>query len=101
MPTAVLVTVTAEETREEAIAVAEQLRRRGIACEVGPTADARKQIRHADRRGIPFVWFGGLASGQVRDLAARTQAPADPTQWSPPAAELRPRVGPSSDADHP
>jgi histidyl-tRNA synthetase len=101
VPTAVLVTVTAEETREEAIAVAEQLRRRGIACEVGPTADARKQIRHADRRGIPFVWFGGLASGQVRDLAARTQAPADPTQWSPPAAELRPRVGPPSDADHP
>ena len=74
MPTAVLVTVASEETREEAIAVAEQLRRRGIACEVGPTVDSRKQIRYADRRGIPYVWFGGLESGEVRDLAARYPA---------------------------
>ena len=83
VPTAVLVTVAAEETREEAIAVAEQLRRRGIACEVGPTVDFRKQIRYADRRGIPYVWFGGLEAGEVRDLAARTQQPADPGPWSP------------------
>ena len=92
VPTAVLVTVTAEETREEAIAVAEQLRRRGIACEVGPTVDSRKQIRYADRRGIPYVWFGGLSGGEVRDLAARTQQPADPGSWSPDPDELRPRI---------
>ncbi len=92
VPTAVLVTVAAEETREEAIAVAEQLRRRGIACEVGPTVDSRKQIRYADRRGIPYVWFGGLESGEVRDLAARTQQPADPGSWSPDPDELRPRI---------
>ena len=39
--------------------MAEQLRGRGIACEVAPAADKfGKQIRYADRRGIPFVWFG-------------------------------------------
>ena len=27
-----------------------------------------KQIRYADRRGIPYVWFGGLADGEVKDL---------------------------------
>jgi histidyl-tRNA synthetase len=101
VPTAVLVTVVSDEARAEATAVAEQLRRRGIACEVGPTVDSRKQIRYADRRGIPYVWFGGMSGGEVRDLAARTQVPADPTAWSPAPDELRPRVGPPTDADHP
>ena len=70
-PAAVLVAVNDEETREASRRVAAALRARGIPCEVAPSA-ARfgKQIRYADRRGIPFVWFPGAGEGgdQVKDI---------------------------------
>ncbi|HVD64611.1 MAG TPA: histidine--tRNA ligase, partial [Lapillicoccus sp.] len=57
-PSAVLVAVTSEESRTRSVAVAGTLRSRGIACEVAPRADRfGKQIRYAERRGIPYVWF--------------------------------------------
>ena len=41
--------------------IAATLRGRGIATEVSPTAAKYgKQIRYAERRGIPFVWFPGV-----------------------------------------
>ena len=90
VPTCVLVAVDAEETRADAIATAARLRARGIPCEVAPKADRfGKQIRYADRRGIPFVWFG---SGEVKDIRSGEQVPADPDAWTPPAADLRPVV---------
>ena len=88
VPTAVLVAVTDEETRPAAVEVAAQLRSRGIPTEVSPGADRfGKQIRHADRRGIPFVWFGG-ADGEVKDIRSGDQVPASAADWSPPAADL-------------
>jgi histidyl-tRNA synthetase len=88
----VLVALEAEETRATAIAVAEALRSRGIACEVAPRADKfGRQLRYADRRGIPYVWFGD-ADGEVKDLRSGDQWPASATSWSPPAADLRPTV---------
>jgi histidyl-tRNA synthetase len=96
VPTAVLVAVESEESREDAVAVAEQLRARGIACEVAPKADRfGKQIRYADRRGIPFVWFGG-SDGEVKDIRSGDQQPASASGWNPPAEDLRPRVSASS-----
>ena len=93
VPTVVLVAVTAEESRDEAVAVAEQLRARGIASEVAPAADKfGKQIRYADRRGIPYVWFGGLADGEIKDLRSGEQVPATPGVWTPPEADLVPQV---------
>ncbi|MCA0294053.1 MAG: histidine--tRNA ligase [Actinobacteria bacterium] len=90
VPTCVLVAVDAEETRFEAVALASRLRARGIPCEVAPKADKfGKQIRYADRRGIPFVWFG---TGEVKDIRTGEQVPADPDAWLPPAADLRPVV---------
>ncbi len=92
VPTAVLVAVESEDSRWDAVAVAEHLRGRGIACEVAPKADRfGKQIRYADRRGIPFVWFGG-AAGEVKDIRSGDQVAADATRWAPPAEDLRPRV---------
>lgn len=90
VPTCVLVAVDNDETREDAMAVAARLRARGIATEVAPRADRfGKQIRYADRRGIPFVWFGG---DQVKDIRSGEQVPADPDSWLPPAADLRPAI---------
>src|SRR4051812_23712808 len=70
-PTCVLVAVASEGSRGTSDAVARTLRSRGIACEVAPGADKfGKQIRHADRRGIPYVWFPGLdgAPDEVKDI---------------------------------
>jgi histidyl-tRNA synthetase len=97
VPTAVLVAVESEETRWEAMAVAESLRARGIPCEVAPKADKfGRQIRYADRRGIPFVWFGAGLSGEVKDIRTGEQLPADAARWSPPADDLRPQVRPAT-----
>ena len=90
VPSCVLVAVDAEETRAEADAIAARLRARGIPAEVAPKADKfGKQIRYADRRGIPFVWF---SSGEVKDIRSGDQLPADPDAWLPPAEDLRPAV---------
>ncbi len=90
VPSCVLVAVDAEETRSVAIATATRLRARGIPCEVAPKADKfGKQIRYADRRGIPYVWF---SNDEVKDIRSGEQLPADPDAWQPPAADLRPSV---------
>ncbi len=92
VPACVLVAVDSEETRAEADALATRLRARGIAVEVAPKADRfGKQIRYADRRGIPFVWF---ATGEVKDIRSGEQVPADPDAWEPPVADRRPMVAP-------
>jgi histidyl-tRNA synthetase len=91
----VLVALTDDEAREGAVAVATALRRRGIACEVAPSA-ARvgKQIRYAERRGIPYVWFPGAAEAgdEVKDIRSGEQVPASADSWTPPADDLVPRV---------
>ncbi len=93
VPTAVLVAVDTEETRADAVAVAEQLRSRGISCEVAPKADKfGRQIRYADRRSIPYVWFPAADGGEVKDIRSGDQFPADPALWTPPAVDLRPTV---------
>jgi histidyl-tRNA synthetase len=94
-PAAVLVAVVDEESRARSRAVAAALRTRGIPCEVAPSA-ARfgKQIRYADRRGIPFVWFPGAGEDgdQVKDIRSGEQVDADAASWECPAADLRPAV---------
>jgi len=100
VPTAVLVAVTSEERRPASDAVAAALRARGVPTEVAPSAAKfGKQIRHADRRGIPFVWFvgdqtpdGAPAHDEVKDIRSGEQTPADAATWTPPAADLWPRV---------
>ena len=95
VPTCVLVAVADEGARRAADRVATTLRARGIATEVAPSAAKfGKQIRHADRRGIPYVWFAG-AEGEpdsVKDIRSGEQSPADPETWSPPAADLVPQI---------
>jgi histidyl-tRNA synthetase len=94
-PAAVLVALKDDESREGAVAVATALRVRGIPCEVAPSA-ARfgKQIRYAERRGIPYVWFpdAGEAGDEVKDIRSGEQVPAEADSWMPPAEDLVPQV---------
>jgi len=98
VPSAVLVAVNDEQSRDAADAVATQLRSRGIPCEVAPkAAKFGQQIKHADRRGIPYVWFltGSAESGgghEVKDIRSGEQLPADPATWQPPASDLHPTI---------
>jgi histidyl-tRNA synthetase len=95
VPSCVLVALPTENDRDSARAIARALRSRGIATEVAPSA-ARfgRQIRHADRRGIPYVWFPATGDGgdQVKDIRSGEQVDADASVWQPPVDDLRPRL---------
>jgi histidyl-tRNA synthetase len=93
-PTCVLVALPGEDDRAGAGEIAAALRGRGVAVEVSPSAQKYgKQIRYAERRGIPFVWFPqDDGSHQVRDIRTGEQVEADPAAWVPPAEDLRPTV---------
>jgi histidyl-tRNA synthetase len=94
-PTCVLIALASDDARSDAAAVAAALRARGIAAEVAPEASKYgKQIKFAERRGIPFVWFTQAGSGghEVRDIRSGDQTTADPTSWAPPDQDLRPSV---------
>lgn len=97
VPAAVLVAVISEETRAASDAVAAALRSRGVPAEVAPTAAKfGKQIKHADRRGIPFVWFpGDEGPDQVKDIRSGEQVDADAGSWRPADEDLWPRVVPA------
>jgi histidyl-tRNA synthetase len=100
----VLVAVPDDESRADCERLATTLRGRGIPTEVAPSAAKYgKQIRFAERRGIPFVWFPAGAAGdgdagaagdggQVKDIRSGEQVDADPAKWTPPAEDLRPRI---------
>jgi len=96
VPSAVLVALADEESRPTSERIADALRARDIACEVaGSPQKYGKQIRFAERRGIPFVWFpaaGPAAHDQVKDIRSGDQVDADAATWTPPEADLRPTV---------
>jgi histidyl-tRNA synthetase len=92
VPSAVLVAVADEDSRATSDAVATALRARGIPCEVAAGAQKfGKQIRYAERRGIPWVWFPGDPH-EVKDIRTGNQVEADPDTWEPPTDDLRPTI---------
>lgn len=93
-PAAVLVAVWNEEDRSAANRIANQLRARGIAADVAPTAaKLGKQIKYADKLGIPYVWFPATAAegaegaepagDEVKNIVTGEQVAADCTSWEP------------------
>jgi histidyl-tRNA synthetase len=94
VPSAVLVALNTEADRAASTQVAADLRARDIACEVAPTpAKFGKQIRFAERRGIPYVWFVQQdGTHQVKDIRSGEQVEADPSTWTPPEADVRPAI---------
>ncbi|AJT40967.1 histidine--tRNA ligase [Psychromicrobium lacuslunae] len=100
VPTVVYVALNADQDWAAAQDVAAVLRSRGIATEVAVSAEKfGKQIKFADRRGIPFVWFlGEDGNSQVKDIRSGEQLAADPHSWQPAEAELRAQVTRNSPA---
>lgn len=94
VPTAVLVALTHDDSWDAAQDVAAQLRSRGISTEVAAKAEKfGKQIKFADRRGIPFVWFtDDDGTHQVKDIRTGEQVVAAPETWTPPAEDLAVQV---------
>lgn len=94
VPAAVYVTLLSDQDWARAQDVADQLRSRGIPVEVAYTAEKfGKQIKYADRRGIPFVWFTDeQGHHEVKDIRSGEQTPADPDTWTPPAEDLTPKI---------
>jgi histidyl-tRNA synthetase len=92
VPSAVLVALPDEAARSASDEIAQALRARGIPTEVAATAQKfGKQIRYAQRRGIPFVWFPG-DTHEVKDIRSGDQGSADPGTWTPPTEDLQPQV---------
>ena len=95
VPTVVLVAVTDEAHRSASDAIADTLRARGISADVAPSAAKfGKQIKAADKRSIPFVWFPGAdgVPDSVTDIRSGEQVEADATTWQPPRDDVAPRV---------
>ena len=95
VPTAVVVAVIAEEQRERSEAIAAVLRSRGISTDVAPSAAKfGKQIKFADKRGIPFVWFPGEegSADTVKDIRSGEQVDADPHTWVLPEVDAVPTI---------
>jgi histidyl-tRNA synthetase len=94
VPSAVLVALPSDDMRGRCDAIAQALRDRGIPTEVAPTAQKYgKQIRYAERRGIPWVWFPGeVGADEVKDIRSGEQVAADEASWQPPESDLRPHV---------
>ncbi|MFD2768368.1 histidine--tRNA ligase [Micromonospora eburnea] len=97
VPTCVLVAVNSEDERPASNRIAEALRSRGIPTEVSPSAAKfGKQIRYAERRGIPYVWFPGAEGDEVKDIRSGEQLAAAAGEWTPAREDLKPLVGPAS-----
>lgn len=95
VPTAVLVAVNDEADRAASDRIAVALRSRGIPTDVAPkAAKFGKQIKFADKRGIPFVWFPGTdgEDDTVKDIRTGEQVSADAHVWMPPVEDLTAQV---------
>ncbi len=107
--TCVLVAVDSEASRPISDQVARALRARGVPADTAPSAAKYgKQIRHADRLGIPFVWFCGADQsdpsetehvaarqplvGEIRDIRSGDQVSADASTWTPPDIDRWPSI---------
>ncbi|GGH57835.1 histidine--tRNA ligase [Rothia aerolata] len=98
VPTAVYIALTNDEMWADAQDIAVALRDRGIACEVSANAAKfGKQIKYAEKRGIPFVWFtskddAGQLVHEVKDIRSGEQVSADPASWVPADDDLHVQV---------
>jgi histidyl-tRNA synthetase len=92
-PTAVLVALMNDEQRAECFRVARELRGRGIPTEVFHSPQKLgKQIRYAEKKGIPFVLFLNESTIEAKDIRSGEQCVVELATWSPPADDLQVQV---------
>jgi histidyl-tRNA synthetase len=85
----VLVALNGEESRSQAYAVASARRARGVSTEVFHAPQKfGKQIRYAERKGIPYVLFATEGGTEIRDIRSGEQTPVELSSWMPPAQDL-------------
>lgn len=84
-PSTILVTVFNRETINRSLEIATQLRRAGVAVEVYPDQDKKldKQLKYADRTGIPFVIIAGPEELQQNKLKLKNMKTQEQTVLSP------------------
>ncbi|MET0339424.1 MAG: histidine--tRNA ligase [Polyangiales bacterium] len=88
-PTLVLIALNNEEERPMCYDAARQLRARGLPTEVFHAPQKfGKQIRYAERKGIPFVLFLGENGPELKDIRSGSQESIDLATWSPPTEDL-------------
>lgn len=83
-PADILMIMPSDERRAEIAALCQKLRQRGLKVEMYHAA--RKipdQMKYADKKGIPFVWFPDADGHKVKNMATQEQGPADPDNWTP------------------
>ena len=100
VPSAVLVALADEESRAGQRRDRRRAARAAASPARWPPAPQKfgKQIRYAERRGIPFVWFP--ARGTTAPTRSRTSAPATrSTPTPPPGRRPTPTSGPRSSPD--
>ncbi|MBB2954699.1 histidyl-tRNA synthetase [Bifidobacterium commune] len=100
-PAVVMVAVWNEDDRLECNHIAAHLRERGIAADVAPkAAKLGKQIKYADKLGIPYVWFPadtsvdaeGSDHDEVKNIITGEQVSADVKSWQPDSVYARQTV---------
>ena len=92
-PTCVLIALNNDCDRLNAMKTAMSLRHRGIPTDVSPEPiKFGKQIRYADRRGIPYVLFDTEEGWQIKDIRSGEQISIDILQWMPPAEDIYPQI---------
>lgn len=86
-PTEVLILLPSQAKRKLCLSIADKLRQKGIATEVYHSEQAmKKQLKYADRKGIPKVLFPHKYSDQspiveVKDLAGGEQLELPLEEW--------------------
>jgi histidyl-tRNA synthetase len=92
-PTVALIALPSEADRPRAYEAARGLRARNIATEVfyAPLKFG-KQIRYAERKGIPYVLFPGEGTWEVRDIRKGEQTAVELGSWMPAEEDLEPQV---------
>jgi len=92
-PTLLLIALNNEEERPAAYEVARVLRERGLPTEVFHAPQKfGKQIRYAERKGIPYVVFVGAQGLELKDIRSGAQGPFDAATWAAPEADLRVQI---------
>ena len=92
-PTLVLVALMDDAQRPACYAAAKQLRARGLATEVFHAPHKfGKQIRYAERKGIPYVLFLSENGSELKDIRSGEQKNVELASWLPPEADLRVQI---------